>query len=143
MLYGLYKRATQINHQQALVLIRTVSKELIWNIDLKKVVKSWSRGSIVASQFLQELFDEDLEDDLWAWKQTQMKVGYHKLIEFAALNHKYIPCFTASWTYEMGMQQGESSAHLIQGLRDSFGAHTYEKRREPRGVFFHTKWPAI
>ncbi|MGB0838276.1 MAG: NAD(P)-binding domain-containing protein [Flavobacteriaceae bacterium] len=143
LLYELYKRATRINHQQALVLIRTVSEDLGWNIDLKKVVKSWSKGSIVASEFLQELLGQDLEDGLWAWKQPRNNVSYHKLIEFAALNHKYIPCFTASWTYETGMQQGESSAHLIQGLRDAFGAHTYEKRTAPRGVFFHTKWPAI
>ena len=30
----------------------------------------------------------------------------------------------------------------MQGLRDFFGAHTYERVDKPRGEFFHTDWEA-
>jgi len=29
---------------------------------------------------------------------------------------------------------------MLQGLRDYFGAHTYERTDKPRGQFFHTNW---
>ena len=32
------------------------------------------------------------------------------------------------------------SANLLQAQRDYFGAHTYERVDQPRGVFFHTDW---
>ena len=30
---------------------------------------------------------------------------------------------------------------LLQGQRDFFGAHTYERKDKPRGEFFHIDWP--
>ncbi len=32
-------------------------------------------------------------------------------------------------------------AKLLQGQRDYFGAHTYERTDHPRGKFFHIDWP--
>ncbi|MDR1817867.1 MAG: hypothetical protein LBR07_06825, partial [Puniceicoccales bacterium] len=29
----------------------------------------------------------------------------------------------------------------LQGQRDYFGAHTYERLDTPRGKFFHIDWP--
>jgi 6-phosphogluconate dehydrogenase len=31
--------------------------------------------------------------------------------------------------------------NLLQGQRDYFGAHTYERTDKPRGEFFHIDWP--
>jgi 6-phosphogluconate dehydrogenase len=31
-------------------------------------------------------------------------------------------------------------ANLLQAQRDFFGAHTYERIDQPRGLFFHTNW---
>ena len=31
-------------------------------------------------------------------------------------------------------------ANLLQGQRDYFGAHTYERLDRPRGEFTHTNW---
>lgn len=31
-------------------------------------------------------------------------------------------------------------ANLLQAQRDYFGAHTYERIDQPRGVFYHTNW---
>jgi 6-phosphogluconate dehydrogenase len=32
-------------------------------------------------------------------------------------------------------------ANLLQGQRDYFGAHTYERVDQARGQFFHLDWP--
>ena len=32
-------------------------------------------------------------------------------------------------------------ANLLQGQRDYFGAHTYERVDQARGKFFHVDWP--
>jgi 6-phosphogluconate dehydrogenase len=32
---------------------------------------------------------------------------------------------------------------MIQGLRDFFGAHTYERTDKPRGEKFHTEWMEV
>ena len=29
----------------------------------------------------------------------------------------------------------------LQGQRDYFGAHTYERKDQPRGQFYHLDWP--
>ncbi|MBQ1579925.1 MAG: hypothetical protein IIZ86_02205, partial [Firmicutes bacterium] len=31
-------------------------------------------------------------------------------------------------------------ANLLQGMRDLFGAHTYERTDAARGEVFHTEW---
>ena len=44
--------------------------------------------------------------------------------------------------YFDSLRQISSPANLVQGLRDFFGAHTYERVDKPRGEFFHTDWEA-
>jgi 6-phosphogluconate dehydrogenase len=39
-----------------------------------------------------------------------------------------------------GYRRERGPANLIQGQRDFFGAHTYERIDKPRGEFFHTNW---
>jgi 6-phosphogluconate dehydrogenase len=39
-----------------------------------------------------------------------------------------------------GYRTAQLPANMLQGLRDYFGAHTYERTDKPRGQFFHTNW---
>jgi 6-phosphogluconate dehydrogenase len=48
------------------------------------------------------------------------------------------PAFASSLSYYDGLRAERSTAALIQGQRDLFGAHTY--RRVDRVGTFHTKW---
>ena len=47
---------------------------------------------------------------------------------------------SSALSYFDSIRQISSPANLIQGLRDFFGAHTYERVDKPRGEFFHTDW---
>jgi 6-phosphogluconate dehydrogenase len=39
-----------------------------------------------------------------------------------------------------GYRTAQLPANMLQGLRDYFGAHTYERTDKPRGQVFHTNW---
>ena len=43
--------------------------------------------------------------------------------------------------YYDGYRAERLPANLLQGQRDYFGAHTYERTDQPRGKFFHLDWP--
>ena len=49
-----------------------------------------------------------------------------------------IPAFSSSLSYYDGYRRERGPANLIQGLRDFFGAHTYQ-RTDAEG-YFHTRW---
>ena len=48
-----------------------------------------------------------------------------------------VPAFGASLAYLDGIRRRRSPANLLQGMRDYFGAHTYE--RTDRDGVFHTE----
>jgi len=48
------------------------------------------------------------------------------------------PAFSSSLAYYDGYRRATGPASLIQGLRDLFGAHTYQ--RADRDGTFHTLW---
>ena len=48
------------------------------------------------------------------------------------------PAFASSLSYYDGLRAERTSAALIQGQRDLFGAHTYQRVDKP-GIF-HTLW---
>jgi 6-phosphogluconate dehydrogenase len=43
--------------------------------------------------------------------------------------------------YYDGYRSADLPANLLQGQRDYFGAHTYERKDQPRGQFYHLDWP--
>ena len=49
-----------------------------------------------------------------------------------------IPAFSSSLSYYDGYRRERGPANLIQGLRDFFGAHTYQ-RTDAEG-YWHTRW---
>ncbi len=70
-----------------------------------------------------------LKKDLNAWRKV-VSLG----IETGIAVH----CLGSALTYFDGMTTENGSANMIQGLRDNFGAHTYE-RTDKKGTF-HTPW---
>ena len=52
-----------------------------------------------------------------------------------------VPTFGSALAYYDGYRAARLPANLLQGQRDFFGAHTYERLDQPRGKFFHLDWP--
>lgn len=56
------------------------------------------------------------------------------------LNGVAVPAFASALNYYDGYRCDHLPANLLQTQRDYFGAHSYERRDQPRGQYFHTDW---
>jgi 6-phosphogluconate dehydrogenase len=65
-------------------------------------------------------------------------IDLRKLVGFMSEQGVHFYALSAALSYFEAMTKKESSANMIQGLRDFFGAHTYQ-RKDQEGVF-HTNW---
>ena len=50
------------------------------------------------------------------------------------------PTITSALTYFDGYRTARLPANLLQGQRDYFGAHTFERTDKAKGKFFHVDW---
>jgi 6-phosphogluconate dehydrogenase len=123
------------------------SEEYDWDIDRGMMATIWRGGCIIRARFLdriREAYDQDSElpsllvapyfadavrDGVDSWRQV---------VAQAALSGIPTPAFSSSLSYYDGLRRDRLPAALIQGLRDNFGAHTYQ--RVDAGGSFHTEW---
>ncbi|MBT4220929.1 MAG: NADP-dependent phosphogluconate dehydrogenase [Candidatus Magasanikbacteria bacterium] len=129
-------------------LIARTSKEEKWNVNLSEVSRIWQGGCIIRAKLLQVFFDmykgssKKLVHPFAAPSiQRIMKKNTLALRQIAAFaSEAGIPAaaFSTSLSYFDAMTRKRLPANFIQGLRDYFGAHTYE-RIDKKGSF-HSDW---
>jgi 6-phosphogluconate dehydrogenase len=123
------------------------SAEYDWDIDRGAMATIWRGGCIIRARFLdriREAYDADaalpsllvapyfadaVRDGVDAWRHV---------VAQAAMAGIPTPAFSSSLAYYDGLRRDRLPAALIQGLRDNFGAHTYQ-RTDAEGSF-HTEW---
>ena len=54
--------------------------------------------------------------------------------------HLPVPAFSSALNYFYSLTSADLPANLVQAQRDYFGAHTFERKDELRGQFFHENW---
>lgn len=134
-------------YAQGMALLRMVSTEYEYNLNLAEVAAIWRAGCIIRARFLNRiteafnrnpdlhnlLLDEELgnavRERLPAWRhvvQTAVGLGIP------------VPAFSGSLAYYDSYRSERLPANLIQAQRDYFGAHTYE-RVDKEGIF-HSSW---
>ncbi|MBP9758281.1 NADP-dependent phosphogluconate dehydrogenase [Candidatus Dojkabacteria bacterium] len=134
-------------YSQGLELINQASKEENWNINFSELVRIWQGGCIIRAELLGVLQSEFAKSSGYKHmlRFEFIKLGsvenIGKLRHLCSLAIKAgvsIPSIYSSLEYIESMKSERLSANFIQGLRDYFGAHTYE-RIDKEGSF-HTKW---
>ncbi len=136
-----------VAYAQGFDQIRAGSEANDWDVDLGAMATIWRGGCIIRAQFLNRIveayaeradlpsllvdpyFADAVRDGLEAWREvvaTAARVGVPT------------PAFSSSLSYFDALRRDRLPAALIQGLRDNFGAHTYE--RTDREGTFHTLW---
>jgi 6-phosphogluconate dehydrogenase len=123
------------------------SAEYGWDIDRGAMATIWRGGCIIRARFLDRIrtaYDENpglpsllvaryfadaVRDGVEAWR---------RVVAQAAMTGIPAPAFSSSLAYYDGLRRDRLPAALIQGLRDNFGAHTYQ-RVDAEGSF-HTEW---
>ena len=136
-----------ISYAQGLALIKIASDERNYQTNLETVAKVWRAGCIIRSYQLEpiraafatnpELKNILLDDQIGA-KVASLIPALRRVVSTASLNGLPVPVLSSALSYFDGYRSARLPANLIQGLRDLFGAHTYERIDKPGN--FHTEW---
>lgn len=136
------------SYAQGFELIAIAAKEQNWKLNFAEITRIWEGGCIIRADmlnFLHKAFMKSkgkpvhlftikeiriaLQKDLTAWREV---------VSYGAKMGVSMSCLASSLSYFEDMTSERMPANFIQGLRDYFGAHTYE-RTDKKGIF-HTPW---
>ena len=127
--------------------ITTAAEEYGWDIDLAAVARIWRGGCIIRAKFLNRISEafESGEANVSLLFAPYFKKAietaensWRNVVAEAARNGLPTPAFASSLSYFDGLRSPRLPAALIQGQRDYFGAHTYQRVDQPGA--FHTLW---
>ncbi len=123
------------------------SAEYDWGIDPGAMATIWRGGCIIRAKFLDRIReayagDAGLVSLLTApYFADAVAAGissWRRVLRLAVSAGVPVPTFSSSLAYLDALRAPRLPAALIQGLRDNFGAHTYQ--RADREGTFHTMW---
>jgi len=136
-----------VAYAQGFDQITAGSKEYDWNLHPGDLATIWRGGCIIRAKFLNRIrdaysenpelpslllapyFREAVENAVDSWR---------RVVATATTMGIPVPAFASSLSYYDALRAERLPAALTQGLRDFFGAHTYQ-RIDKEGTF-HTLW---
>ena len=136
-----------ISYAQGLALLKEASKEYGYGTNIEQVAKVWRAGCIIRSRSLATISqaystNPDLAnlliDPAIAAIVLEHEGSLRKAVIGAITAGIPVPSLSASIAYLDGYRSARLPANLIQGQRDLFGAHTYERLDIPGS--YHTQW---
>lgn len=141
-----YTLARIINHQQGFVLLQAASSAFQWNLNLSSIARIWTNGCIIRSELMNSLIDW-LKDDTEIFSNqsiqqsvTALKADIKTFCMSAIQSDLAVPCYNAALDYINALTSEFPTANIIQAQRDFFGAHTYQKRGDDSGKYYHKQW---
>lgn len=121
-------------YAQGFAVMEQASAEKGWNLPLGTIAAIWREGCIIRSQFLDLItsaFKKNSGNLLMTKDFAKMMKDNHaplrKTVAEAALAGLPVPALSAALAYFDSYRQARGTANLIQGQRDYFGAHTFER----------------
>ncbi|PRQ12032.1 phosphogluconate dehydrogenase (NADP(+)-dependent, decarboxylating) [Corynebacterium sp. 13CS0277] len=123
------------------------SKEHGWDVDPRDLATIWRGGCIIRAKFLNRIVDAYntnpellslLLDPYFRSEMEGLVDSWRRVVVAATQRGLPIPVFASSLSYYDSLRAERLPAALIQGQRDFFGAHTYERVDAPG--HFHTLW---
>lgn len=139
-----------VTYAQGMALLQAASKEKDYGLDLSMTAKIWRGGCIIRSAMLEEIraaYDADaalanlLMDDKFAAILTENLSSWRSVIGAFVADGIPSLCFSSALSYFEAFRTERLPANLIQGQRDFFGAHTYQ-RIDKEGTFHTSDWGA-
>ena len=134
-------------YAQGMALLRMASKEYDYNLNLGEIASIWRAGCIIRAGFLNHItaaFERQPDlpnlmlDDDFRTAVTDRLPAWRHVVQTAVGLGIPVPAFSGSLAYYDSYRSARLPANLIQGQRDFFGAHTYERTDKPGS--FHTEW---
>ena len=136
-----------ISHSQGFDLLVAASRTYDWSLDLARCAEIWRAGCIIRSALLNDIaaaFRAGPPDDVLCFApnmvtRLQEALPALRAVVGAATSAGHpVPALSAALSWFDGMTQGRGTADLIQGQRDYFGRHGFE--RLDGGAGHHGPW---
>ncbi|MFF4418159.1 NADP-dependent phosphogluconate dehydrogenase [Streptosporangium sp. NPDC001559] len=136
-----------IAYAQGFDQIRAGSAEYGWDVDPGALATIWRGGCIIRAVFLdriREAYEEStppvtlLTAPIFVEALGLAQDSWRRVVAKAAELGIPVPGFSTALAYYDSLRAERLPAALIQGQRDFFGAHTYQ--RTDREGAFHTLW---
>ena len=141
-----YQFSRIINHHQGFTLIKRVSEQKEWKVDLSEIARIWTEGCIIKSDFMKQLVGymksskSILLNENMVPTIKKLHSSAQAVIVQCIKNELHIPCLLEATNFYHGIKTAHCSANIIQAQRDYFGAHTYKKLNDPSEKSYHTEW---
>ena len=121
-------------YAQGFSVMERASEEKGWNLPLGTIAGIWRAGCIIRSQFLDLITSAFKKSSVnlllsqdFARMMKDNQNALRKTVAEAALAGLPVPALSAALAYFDSYRQSRGTANLIQGLRDFFGAHSFER----------------
>ncbi|GHD47244.1 6-phosphogluconate dehydrogenase, decarboxylating [Thalassobaculum fulvum] len=118
-----------------------------WSVDRVAVAQVWRAGCILRAALLDRLADAArrvppdallLQAPALAAEMREALPGLRRTVAAAALGGYAVPAMGSALAWVDGMTRERVPADFLQGLRDRFGAHRFERTDQPGS--FHADW---
>jgi 6-phosphogluconate dehydrogenase len=136
-------------YAQGFQLMKLAAKEHGWNLNFANIAKIWRAGCIIRAVFLQSITDAfernpELEnlltDEFFAKQLNQHHVNWRQAVAQTTLLGIPTGALSSALAYYDSMRCAVLPANLLQGQRDYFGAHTFERVDKTDGKKYHVEW---
>ena len=136
-----------IAYAQGFDLLARASREFDWSLKLEEIAKVWRAGCIIRSAMLDDIaaaFHAAPDAPLLAAPAFRERLeatttALRKTVSEAALQGLPVPALSSALSYLDQVSRPIGTANMLQGLRDYFGQHGFERTDRP-GTGFHGPW---
>jgi 6-phosphogluconate dehydrogenase len=134
-------------YAQGFELLRAAGEKFEWSLPMPAIAEVWREGCIIRSTMLNDMataLTEDANRNLMLAPFFANLIETHapalrKVVSTALAHGLPVPALAAGLTYFDMMRTARSTANMIQGQRDFFGLHGFE-RLDKEGTGFHGPW---
>lgn len=136
-----------LSHAQGFRVMTAASEAFGWALDMARVAEIWRAGCIIRSALLDD-FSEAFRGDLphghmilaptMQARLASTLPGLRRVVAAATMAGQPVPALSAALAWHDSMGRARGTANMIQGLRDFFGAHGFERIDMPGA--HHGSW---
>jgi 6-phosphogluconate dehydrogenase len=136
-------------YSQGFTLLARARVEEDWTMPLDAVAETWRAGCIIRSAMLDDMASAlaNASDDQplafapgFAAKIEANLSALRRVIAAATLAGLPVPALSAALQHFDQLRQARGTANMIQGLRDRFGTHGFERIDRPGETGLHGPW---
>ncbi|KQT85433.1 NADP-dependent phosphogluconate dehydrogenase [Aurantimonas sp. Leaf443] len=129
-----------IAYAQGYAVMAAASEEFGWALPLRDIARIWRAGCIIRSVFLDDIaraFEAGdgvvnlLQAPSLAARVAEGEGALRRIVSKAALAGLPVPALAAALSYFDDYRRVRGTANLVQGQRDFFGAHTFQRFDRP------------